>query len=188
MNQALSRSCRPSKNVLFLQLALAMAACFVTGCGQAQEDSEPPYGALPMPVSNSRSDQFSGKTLNSKAMAYGMINLRQSNAPRVGDTAPDFQMYSLKRRSEVGLKALIAKKPVVLIFGSWGCDVFRETHGGLSALYLDYRDHVDFVMVYTREIHPVDGFAAELGRVPDPKTEKERRQVAERCRQQLRLP
>lgn len=165
-----------------------MAACFVIRWGQAQGHSEQPGGALRMPAPGFQSDQFSGKTLNSRAMAYGMINLRQINAPRVGDNAPDFKLYSRTRKSEIGLKELIAKKPVVLIFGSWGCDVFRETHGGLIALYSEYRDLVDFVMVYTREIHPTDGFAGYLGRVPDPKNDNERRLVAERCQQQLRLP
>lgn len=134
------------------------------------------------------SDGYSGKTVVSEEMAFEMLRVRQDNAPRVGEAAPPFRLYSLDRKREVELKELIQEKRVVLLFSSWGCDVFRESVGGLNLLYLQFRDKVDFVMIYTREIHPLDGFSGGLGRVEDPKTDTERRTVATRCRKQLRLP
>lgn len=66
----------------------------------------------------------------------------------------------------------------------------------LRDLYASYRDRVQFLMIYIREAHPVDGWwlgggvagmALKAGRfkaatdVYDPKTIEERRAVAGRC-------
>ncbi len=66
----------------------------------------------------------------------------------------------------------------------------------LHDLYVQYRDHIQFLMIYIREAHPVDGWwlgGGITGRltkitgfraatdVYDPKTIEERRVVAGRC-------
>ena len=52
----------------------------------------------------------------------------------------------------------------------------------LRDLYSEYSDRVQFLMIYIREAHPIDGW--DLGsqvRIYDPKTIEERRRVAGEC-------
>jgi len=52
----------------------------------------------------------------------------------------------------------------------------------LRDLYAEYNDRVQFLLVYIREAHPVDGW--DLGsknRIRDPQTIEERRKVAGTC-------
>ena len=52
----------------------------------------------------------------------------------------------------------------------------------LRDLYAQYRDSVQFLVIYIREAHPIDGW--DMGskhRLHDPKTIEERRQVAGVC-------
>jgi hypothetical protein len=67
-------------------------------------------------------------------------------------------------------------------------------------LYEQYQDQVEFIVVYIREAHPIDGWwlggglpsmLLKLGRskaatdIYDPKTMDERRSVADRCKTEL---
>jgi len=133
-------------------------------------------------------DQFSGKTVTDKDMAWDLMAHREGNAPRVGEVAPNFSLRSATDGRVVSLKELHRDQPVVLILSSWGCDIFRETLAGLQALYTEYSDRARFVMIYIREAHPYDGFAGALGRVEDPKTFEARAAVARKSRLQMRLP
>ena len=133
-------------------------------------------------------DKFSGKTVATSDMAWSMVALRKTNAPAVGELAPDFAVRKLDGSEEVRLRDLHREKPLVLILSSWSCDIFRESLGGLTALHHTYGPKAEFVMVYIREAHPFGGFAGHLGRVKDPKTIDERTTVAKRCKEQLRLP
>ncbi|MCB1232801.1 MAG: hypothetical protein KDN19_21330 [Verrucomicrobiae bacterium] len=142
----------------------------------------------PATSKNISHDGYSGLTVRDKEMAFSMMKLRQQNAPRVGELAPNFKLFSLDRNREVELTELYREKPVVLLFSSWGCDIFRESVGGLTDLQVRYGDRVNFVMIYTREAHPLNGWAGELGRVSDPKTNEQRREVARRFQAQMRLP
>ena len=56
----------------------------------------------------------------------------------------------------------------------------------LRDLYEAYSDRVQFLVIYIREAHPVDGW--DLGsenRIHDPTTIEERRQVAGQCQEAL---
>lgn len=71
----------------------------------------------------------------------------------------------------------------------------------LHTLYLQYRDHVQFLTIYIREAHPLDGWRLGEGvtgllmstigfkptiDVNDPKTIEERRSIAGRCQADLK--
>ncbi len=71
----------------------------------------------------------------------------------------------------------------------------------LHDLYLQYRDRVQFLSIYIREAHPLDGWRLGEGvagqimgtmgfkpsfEVNDPKTIEERRSVADRCQVELK--
>ena len=51
----------------------------------------------------------------------------------------------------------------------------------LRDLYKQYSDSVQFLMVYIREAHPVDGWHIGDHSIHDPKTMAERRKVAGTC-------
>ncbi len=133
-------------------------------------------------------DQYSGKTVSSREMAYKLVMQRESNAPRVGELAPEFSLNTTSGDKVVSLTELRQDKPVVLIMGSYGCDVFRETVPGLLWLYGEYKDKVHFVMVYIREAHALNGFRSERTQVDDARTSGERLATARICQQQLKLP
>ncbi|MDF1737594.1 MAG: redoxin domain-containing protein [Verrucomicrobiales bacterium] len=133
-------------------------------------------------------DMFCGRTFTTREMAYSVLALRKRNAPRPGALAPDFRLLTADGDRAVSLSELASSKPVVLILSSWGCDIFRESLSGLQELHSRYAEEAHFVMVYCREVHPLDGFAGNLGRVNDAKTIEERMLHARRCREQLRLP
>ena len=42
-----------------------------------------------------------------------------AQAPRVGDTAPDFELFDLQGENPIRLSNFQGQKPVVLIFGSF---------------------------------------------------------------------
>ncbi len=130
-------------------------------------------------------DEFSGKTIKMGGMAGKLIHSRLRHSPRVGETAPDFQLYSLKRKEFTTLSALRSKKPVVLIFSSWTCNVFMESTIGLAELAREFEDRVEFVFVYIREAHPGAG---GFENIPDPLNDEERLEAARKFKAQTRFP
>ena len=52
----------------------------------------------------------------------------------------------------------------------------------LRDLYAQYNDKVQFLVIYIREAHPVDGWdVGSVNRIYDPQTIEERREVAGMC-------
>ena len=43
----------------------------------------------------------------------------ETSAPKVGDLAPDFELYDLRNQQSVRLSDFRGEKPVALIFGSY---------------------------------------------------------------------
>ncbi len=59
----------------------------------------------------------------------------------------------------------------------------------LHDLYLQYHDRVQFLDIYIREAHPLDGWRLPNTTAPevyDPKTIEERRSLADRCQTDLK--
>ena len=56
-------------------------------------------------------------------------------------------------------------------------------------MYATYKDRVEFLVVYIREAHALDGhLPMEFGMIEDPITDAERQGVAKRCMNDLELP
>ena len=72
--------------------------------------------------------------------------------------APDFTLDTDDGKDHVTLSKLVGEKPLVLIFGNFTCGPFREHAGSLYVLARRYRDRANFLIVYTREAHPTDGW------------------------------
>lgn len=133
-------------------------------------------------------DEFSGKRVENVEMAKELVLGRFFNAPKYGDRAPGFALIDVDSGSTVTLTELRLDKPVVLFFGSYGCDVMRGSFEKLLAVYEKYQDEVNFVMIYVREAHSLDGFGADRARVTDPKSTQERIDVAKACRDEMNIP
>lgn len=63
-------------------------------------------------------DRFAGKTVADEATGYALIERRLHNHPRVGETAPDFELELHDGSGTVRLSSFRNVRPVVLIFGS----------------------------------------------------------------------
>ena len=55
----------------------------------------------------------------------------------------------------------------------------------LHDLYAEYKDRIQFLVIYIREAHPTDGWYMGNHNIRDPKTIQERRHVAGRCESSL---
>jgi len=75
-------------------------------------------------------------------------------APSAGEPAPTFELHDLEG-VPVDLAELVGTRPIVLQLGSHTCPVYRGRRHGMRKLYEEYRDRVDFFVVYTLEAHPV---------------------------------
>jgi len=133
-------------------------------------------------------DEWSGRTIQTYDEAYSLIQKRFPNAPTVGTRAPDFVLPDAKSGEDTPLSELHAEKPVVLIFGSIGCDFFRDGVSELVRFSREFGDQFEFVMIYVREAHAFGGFREEMGRMRDPATDDERRAAAEACRAATGIP
>ncbi len=65
--------------------------------------------------------------------------------------APDFSLPALDENRSIRLSDYRGHKPVVLIFGSFGCEVFCSQVVHLPELHDKYGDSAQFVFVYVRE-------------------------------------
>ena len=59
------------------------------------------------------------KTIRNMQEARAWQSRHDRNAPKVGDLAPDFEVYDSKGEDSIRLSDFQGKKPVVLIFGSF---------------------------------------------------------------------
>lgn len=120
-------------------------------------------------------------------------------APAPGEPLPDLEVLTLGGE-RVALEGLLGERPVVLQVGSVSCPVFRYRRYGIERLARELGDRVTFVVLYTREAHPVgspspytleewDPWINRLTgvRVPAAETEEERRRRPETVRRRLDL-
>jgi len=134
-----------------------------------------------------------------KAVEAEMSRFFERSGPKVGSPAPDFELERA-RGGTLRASDLWAKRPLVIVTGSYSCPQFRETTDGRAALFWEFSDRVDFVVVYTQEAHSADGSSpyspvpfvpdenkAEGIAVPQPKTFAERIKLARQCRKNLKL-
>lgn len=95
---------------------------------------------------------------------------------RVGALAPEFTLSDVDNTHAQPLSGLRGK-PTVLVFGSCTCPPFVASTTAIDELYAKYRLRANFLMVYIKEAHPIDGrqVPGVAFRVVSPKT------TAERC-------
>ena len=85
----------------------------------------------------------------------------QNQGPKVGENAPAFELTNLEGET-VTLKSLLGQ-PIVIEFGSYTCPVFRRKVDQIASLKAEFgEDEVKWVMIYTKEAHPTDGWALDM--------------------------
>lgn len=118
-------------------------------------------------------------------------NRSRESLLKVGDLAPPFRLIDSRSKQEIELAGFRDRKPVVLIFGSYTCPMFRSQVPALNDLYSKYKDRMAFFMVYIREAHPEeDGHIPEndsIGRIPAPKDSRERTRLAQTLATELKV-
>ncbi len=95
-------------------------------------------------------------------------------------------------KETVRLSDQLGKKPIVLVFGNFTCGPFRSIYPQVDALAQRYKDDATFLAVYVREAHPTDGWRMAQNdmvgvAVGQPKTYKERVELAQRCSTKLKM-
>jgi len=89
----------------------------------------------------------------------------------LGTPAPDFTLPNALDQRPVHLADYRGKKPVVLMFGSFGCDFFCGQLERLNKLHQVYKDRVEFLFVYISEgphavLPPPTKAEEKLGHIP----------------------
>lgn len=120
-----------------------------------------------------------------------------TQGPKPGELAPDFTLEE-SRGLTIRASELWAKKPVVVITGSYSCPMFRENTPFRKGLIREFGAQVVFVVVYTQEAHPNDALGPYSSKpvvtkrneeegvsVPSAKTFRERYIQARKCRDLL---
>lgn len=81
----------------------------------------------------------------------GDLSAEQLSNGSVGVPAADFTLPKLQQNGEIHLADLWSRKPVVILFGSFSCDIFDEHIQNLQALADIYGDQVEFLIVIGHE-------------------------------------
>jgi len=113
-----------------------------------------------------------------------------SGGPKQGEAAPAFELTAVT--GETVTLASLRGKPVVIEFGSYTCPVFRRQVAPLQTLQARFGDDVHWVLVYTKEAHPIDGNVARINEregieVPQHVSFEKRVEAAKLCRKKMNL-
>ena len=108
----------------------------------------------------------------------------------IGQVAPDFTLEKLDGRS-VQLSSYKGKL-VVLLFGNYSSPTFRDRADDFEQLRKQLGNRAEFLIVYTRESHPVGEWEVERNKharvlVEQPKSFEERKALARQAKQALKL-
>ena len=140
-----------------------------------------------------------------KGMNKALYNLyrnqvieRELQTPKVGENAPDFEL-ELLRTAVDGTETIrlsdLYDKPVALIFGNYSCPIFRGKFADINAVYEQYSQRINFLMVYTQEVHTDDAWQVKSNMqcgitYCQPTKLNERIDIADRCATDLsvRIP
>ncbi|MDF2376640.1 MAG: hypothetical protein P1U81_10390 [Verrucomicrobiales bacterium] len=169
----------------FLVKVALTAGAMGLACAPAYADPDP--DAAPF----SR-DENSGKTVMSHDDGYRIILSRFYNAPVKNSKAPELTLFDPVAGKEVELESLLGEKPVVLVFGSYGCDTFYKAGGAVKRCAEKFGDQAEFIFVYVREAHSIEsrggpGDPAEPPVISEPKTIAERVAGAAKFQQEQNL-
>ena len=145
-------------------------------------------------LGNSGGGYFPGDAPTPERLLRGFFSSELGSlkeGPKLGETAPNFELTTQDGARTIRLKDWVGKKPIVLIFGNFTCGPFRRTYPDFDEIGQRYKDKANFFGVYVREAHPDDGWImqsnAKVGvQLNQPRTIEERMAVAKTCATQLK--
>lgn len=120
----------------------------------------------------------------------------EAAAPSAGETAPDFVAEKLSSDGRAsGQFVSLADyrgKALALMFGSLTCPIYRGQTDRFNEIFDELQDRLAFLLIYTREAHPEDGWQLGINREQDvvynqPTTIEGRAAIARDCVQQRGL-
>jgi peroxiredoxin len=125
-----------------------------------------------------------------KAAAAPEAPIAIAAGPAVGDAAPAFSLQKLDGRP-VQLSSFKGKI-LVIVFGSYSSPSFRQRALAIQDLAREAGAHASFLLIYTREAHPKDGWQVERNRddeieLPAPHDQAGRIAMAKKARDALKL-
>jgi peroxiredoxin len=84
-----------------------------------------------------------------------------------GTLAPDFRVPDTRDGHEVRLVDFRGRKPVVLVFGSFSCDVFCNQIDEVERLYRQYKNRAEFLFVHVDDAyHTIPGLQPAMADLP----------------------
>ena len=119
--------------------------------------------------------------------------------PKPGELAPDFELKATDGQTNRA-SSWWKLKPTVIMTGSYTCPVFRGEVEPFEQLARDFKDRVNFIVLYTQEAHPKGDPSPYRGvewvtpaneregiLIPQPKTPGERTTRAGECVAAMKL-
>jgi hypothetical protein len=92
-------------------------------------------------------------------------------APRVGEAAPEFmtEKLSFDGRASGDFVSLAdyRGKALALMFGSLTCPIYRGQTDRFNEIFDELQDRLAFLLIYTREAHPEDGWQVAINHTQD---------------------
>ncbi len=77
-------------------------------------------------------------------------------SPPIGAKAPNVRLFDPVNDRMVPLSDLLREAPLLIVFGSYSCPIFRARLDEVEALAKTYEDRLQVVIIYTLEAHPSD--------------------------------
>ena len=117
---------------------------------------------------------FTKKHIDSTFRTY---SLDMAKSAKLGCNAIDVPIYKLDGKTKIKLlELMVVDRPLVVSFGNYTCPHFVSQLQNFRQVVVDFIGIVDFVIIYTEESHPEDGWALDgNNRIKQHKT------LAERC-------
>ncbi len=123
----------------------------------------------------------------------------EAAAPKLGESAPEFTAKRLSadgsRTGESVKLADFRGEPLALLFGNYTCPVYRGQIERFDEIYAELHERLNFLLIYTREAHPEDGWQVGINHDQDvvyhqPTTVEARAAIASTCmtRHDIRMP
>jgi len=123
----------------------------------------------------------------------------EAAAPKPGEAAPAFTAERLspdgKPAGEYVSLSDYRGRDLALMFGSWTCPIYRGQIDRFNEIFDELRDRLQFLLIYTHEAHPEDGWQVDINHAQDcvcdqPTTTEARAAIAATCvtRHNIELP
>jgi hypothetical protein len=99
-------------------------------------------------AAESNQPDYVGRGRSSAARARTMMNMMSTEKLPLGELAADFSLLTALDQRRVHLADFRGQKPVVLLFGSFGCDLFCADLDRLKKIHKSYQGRAEFLLVH----------------------------------------